>query len=347
MHIEERHLKIVKDILQQYPYTFYAFGSRVTGRVKHLSDLDLCFFEPITSKDLISLEEAFEESDLPYKVDLVDWHKCDETFQGIIFRQMVCFQPSKQLLAIEQNAFEHFQYLPKVLGFKVLEDSETKIINSGLGSSMFNIACTADLAAAVDLDIKIKEMIHRFNHQPFAWWIGPSVSSRELSQKLIEQGFIVETTEYAMLCDLSRTATSTESPSELVIRSVLSDQQLQHFIEVLEPYDPASRAFYEKLNESMLQGKERLFVGYEKETPVIIATLFFGNNAAGIFNLITCEKKRGRGYGTAMMSFLLEEAKSQDVNWATLSASSVSGYRIYQRLGFRTLGQFESFEWRG
>ena len=90
-----------------------------------------------------------------------------------------------------------------------------------------------------------------------------------------------------------------------------------------------------------------MFAGYEKETPVIIATLFFGNDTAGIFNVITREDKRGKGYGTTMMSFLLEEVKSQGANWATLSASSDSGYRIYQRLGFRTLGQFECFEWRG
>ena len=239
MHIEERHLQMVKDILDQYPYTFYVFGSRVKGNVKRLSDLDLCFFEPITAKELNALEEAFEESDLPYKVDLVNWHKCDETFQDIILRQMVCFQPSKQLLAIEQNAFRHFQYLPKVLGFKVSEDDETKIVNCGLESSMFNIACSTSLTEVTDLDLKIKDIVHEFNDQLFAWWVGPSASSRELSQKLLEQGFVVETTEYAMLCDLSGLPASSVASSELVIRPVLSYKQLQHFIEVLEPYDKA------------------------------------------------------------------------------------------------------------
>lgn len=92
MHLEPRHLKIVTDILRKYPYTFYAFGSRVSGNPKKFSDLDLCYFDEIPSGEYIRLEADFEESDLPYKVDLVDWNKCDETFRKIIKEDMVCVQ---------------------------------------------------------------------------------------------------------------------------------------------------------------------------------------------------------------------------------------------------------------
>lgn len=34
MHIEPRHYIIIKEILKKYPYTFYAFGSRVKGGYK-------------------------------------------------------------------------------------------------------------------------------------------------------------------------------------------------------------------------------------------------------------------------------------------------------------------------
>jgi ribosomal protein S18 acetylase RimI-like enzyme len=66
-----------------------------------------------------------------------------------------------------------------------------------------------------------------------------------------------------------------------------------------------------------------------------------------IFNLITSEDKRGKGYGTQMMDHLLTYTKNEYLSYATLLASSNSGYRIYQRLGFETLGQFECFEWDG
>lgn len=131
-----------------------------------------------------------------------------------------------------------------------------------------------------------------------------------------------------------------------MIQQVLHFNELEHFIQVLEPYDKAGRSFYEKFKEPTLQSKEKLFIGYEKNIPVFIATLFYQDDAAGVFNLITREDKRGLGYGTKMMIYLLSVAKKSGVRYATLSASNHSGYRIYERLGFRTLGQFECFEWK-
>jgi hypothetical protein len=47
-----------------------------------------------------------------------------------------------------------------------------------------------------------------------------------------------------------------------------------------------------------------------------------------------------------MMSYLLGYAKrSRSLN-VTLSASSDSGYRIYERLGFKKVGEFECFEYK-
>lgn len=82
--MEPRHWQIVQKILSKYPYSFYAFGSRVKGNPKTLSDLDLCFFDSIPVNTLAHLDEDFEESDLPYKVDIVDWNKCSESFKNAI-----------------------------------------------------------------------------------------------------------------------------------------------------------------------------------------------------------------------------------------------------------------------
>ena len=47
MQIEKKHLEIVPQILRKYPYQFYAYGSRVKGKSKKYSDLDLCYREEI------------------------------------------------------------------------------------------------------------------------------------------------------------------------------------------------------------------------------------------------------------------------------------------------------------
>ncbi|MCA4774280.1 hypothetical protein [Wolbachia endosymbiont of Mansonella perstans] len=45
-----------------------------------------------------------------------------------------------------------------------------------------------------------------------------------------------------------------------------------------------------------------------------------------------------------MITHLMDIARKIGVRHATLSASSDSGYRIYERLGFHMFGQFERFK---
>jgi uncharacterized protein len=64
----------------------WVFGSRATGRARRYSDLDLAVDagRPLTLDETAELNEAFQESDLPYRVDLVDWHGI-----GAAFRQAI------------------------------------------------------------------------------------------------------------------------------------------------------------------------------------------------------------------------------------------------------------------
>jgi len=89
LDIDEKHWAIVKAILSQYNYIFYAFGSRAKKTAKKLSDLDLCYKENLPAKILSEIEEKFEESDLPFKVELVDWNECSPNFQKLIAKDMV------------------------------------------------------------------------------------------------------------------------------------------------------------------------------------------------------------------------------------------------------------------
>jgi len=45
LQIEKRHLEILQSILTKYPYSFYAYGSRVKGTAHRFSDLDICYQE--------------------------------------------------------------------------------------------------------------------------------------------------------------------------------------------------------------------------------------------------------------------------------------------------------------
>jgi len=88
LHIEKRHWDIIISILKKYPYKFYAFGSRVTGRHRKFSDLDLCYRDSIPDPVVGKIFIEFEESDLPYKVDLVNWNNCDKDFRDQIQKNL-------------------------------------------------------------------------------------------------------------------------------------------------------------------------------------------------------------------------------------------------------------------
>jgi len=81
IHIEDRHMKIIQEILSQYPFTFYAFGSRARGTHKPFSDLDLCVLEDLPPLSKCYLQEAFEEPIYPLKLILLNGTKSQKSFK--------------------------------------------------------------------------------------------------------------------------------------------------------------------------------------------------------------------------------------------------------------------------
>jgi len=86
----------IRKILQTYVsgYQILAFGSRATWKAKNYSDLDLVIItdNPLSISLFATIEEAFDESILPYKVDIVDWASTSESFQKIISAEAVEIQ---------------------------------------------------------------------------------------------------------------------------------------------------------------------------------------------------------------------------------------------------------------
>ena len=79
------HLEIVRAVLlRRVPgVPVYAFGSRATWQARKFSDLDLALVpeEALDWRVLARLREAFEESDLPITVDVIDWNQAGPEFK--------------------------------------------------------------------------------------------------------------------------------------------------------------------------------------------------------------------------------------------------------------------------
>ncbi len=104
LDVRPDHLQIVQDILKKHvpERDVWAFGSRAKWLAKEYSDLDLCIVGkiPLSFTTLGLLKEAFDESDLPWKVDVVDWATTSESFRTIIERDKVVVQGVSKNLCV-------------------------------------------------------------------------------------------------------------------------------------------------------------------------------------------------------------------------------------------------------
>jgi predicted nucleotidyltransferase len=96
LDVRPDHLTMVQAILRRNvpDHEVWAFGSRVTGKAKPTSDLDLCIIgtSPLPYETSARLRQDFSDSDIPYSVDLVDWATCSASFRCIIEQDKVVVQ---------------------------------------------------------------------------------------------------------------------------------------------------------------------------------------------------------------------------------------------------------------
>ena len=86
--VTEKEEKIIKDILREYPYDFYYYGSRVKGDFTKASDLDILTNE-LSYSELEKIETKFNESRIPYVVNLSLKSNMDEKFYNLIKKDLV------------------------------------------------------------------------------------------------------------------------------------------------------------------------------------------------------------------------------------------------------------------
>ena len=82
MHIAPEHLTLLKQVLSDHlpDAEIWAFGSRVCGQPTPASDLDLVAFSD-DDNALFLAREALDESDLPFRVDLLQWSALPESMR--------------------------------------------------------------------------------------------------------------------------------------------------------------------------------------------------------------------------------------------------------------------------
>lgn len=82
--ITEAQRALILDLLDKHlpNTTAWLYGSRAKGEARPQSDLDMVVFaDPARNRSVYDLKEAFEESNLPFRVDVFVWDSMPERFR--------------------------------------------------------------------------------------------------------------------------------------------------------------------------------------------------------------------------------------------------------------------------
>ncbi|GIF48069.1 acetyltransferase (GNAT) family protein [Asanoa ferruginea] len=241
------------------------------------------------------------------------------------------------LAALDDNLARHASHLHHATpGMRLLAEGDVLVCDSGLPDDTFNIVA----AARFSTDNRIAETVAllRATGRPFTWWVGPSSTPADLSDRLLAAGLPVAERELAMWCPTGpRPATDRE------VRVVATPAELADWASVVaanwSPPSPTVLEFFARTAAGSLAADSpaRYLIGYADGRPVAAAELFYGAGVAGFYNVCTLAPHRRRGWATELVSFGLGLAATDGYDTAILQAAETA-ISVYAHLGFEPCG---------
>jgi N-acetylglutamate synthase len=126
-----------------------------------------------------------------------------------------------------------------------------------------------------------------------------------------------------------------------VIEVLDPEQAAVHAAVAAAGFQAPVEAFIGLMTPAMLERPGvRAYLGRVDGEPVATGVGVSLRNQVGIFNVATLPGHRRRGYGAAITARAVCDALDARAQWAWLQ-STADGYRVYEKLGFRTLEAWE------
>jgi ribosomal protein S18 acetylase RimI-like enzyme len=95
--------------------------------------------------------------------------------------------------------------------------------------------------------------------------------------------------------------------------------------------------FCEVFDNETVWDRFAAYVGYAGGEAVSTAAVVAGGGALGVYNVATLPGYQRRGYGEAVMRHAVDDMRRQQGIEPVILQSTPAGYRLYERMGFRTV----------
>jgi len=96
---EKKILDIVSQYLPSDDWWIFLFGSRAIGNADERADYDIGIFNinhPLSFQVIDNIVSVLEDSDIAFKIDIVDFSKVTENFRAIAGKKVVIWKKPKR-----------------------------------------------------------------------------------------------------------------------------------------------------------------------------------------------------------------------------------------------------------
>ena len=208
LDIGDKEWHIVEAILQRHvpDREVWAFGSRAKWTAKEFSDLDLAILgeTSLTLDESAALADAFAESDLPWKVDVVEWATTSPSFRKIIKRDKVVVKWPSKVKTFDSDMTSEWQVQRLD---QIAEINPTRKVRKGNVVPFVNMAALPQLSRDISTDGVIAREAkgagaHFQNGDTLLARITPCLENGKTAQvRCLDNNAIAEgSTEFIVLC---------------------------------------------------------------------------------------------------------------------------------------------------
>ena len=242
--------------------------------------------------------------------------------------------------AVERDFTAAWWILAQSGGYELHDSDRLRWFHTGAPEAYANAVLVTDLADAeadAVIDATLAEL--RGRGVPFLWWVFPSARPADLADRLAARGLVADGPWPGMTVATDRLI-EPAPVTGLEIRRVTGEPDFQRYLDTFGPILAPSEAFRNVFATGARgigfgpDAPEVHFLGLLDDEPVATASLLTAGGAAGIYNITTVERARGRGIGAALTAHAVRAGRDRGMALATLQASTM-GRPVYERLGFR------------
>ena len=250
---------------------------------------------------------------------------------------------------IIENFDRHASTIPDQTGsMQVFQSPALTYVDSGLPCDTFNVLHVKNGANLSEAELAHALNYYRDRHLPFCVWISEENLTHDLLSHFKNEGLTQQNREPGMALDLSAYSIANNA-LHAHAAIITTPEQLSDYAHVIAanwtPLDKNVMAYFKLAETSLLDKHNNILLAafYQDDKPVSVLEIFpTDGQTAGLYGLATLADYRGKGIGSALLTFALNKVKTLGFRHIALQASE-DGLGIYKRLGFKIYTTYHEF----